>query len=321
MDKKNNLFNGCGSFILLILIGIIISLCAFNIRVNASPLNDTTVSVNATITSLKKYVDNKMAQNASADNVLIDGVEFFGNQLVSAFGLPGELNDYVAATGIPISAINPVDFQNAYNNNDLQWFQATFGITYESDFTNMNGAIEQMTEYIVDSVESDIVIYNCPSPSHVADMVNLQLNASDVQREIYGQYSNQYGEIFPIYYYRWRGQWGSCSFQNEPSDSLCVDGLVLDSYQSSKNWSNFVTNVDFYEHHGYLPEGSSVTVFNFYNNGVRVNAPFYHTLNHITQFPSHFEIWGYDTISDEGIRCQSALFGTSLRLLSKRYYC
>lgn len=310
MDKKNNLFNGCGTFILLILIGIIIALCAFNIRVNAAPLNDTTVSVNATITSLKKYVDNKMAQDAASDNVLIDGVEFFGNQLISAFGLPGELNDYVAATGVPIASVAPSDFQQAYNNNDLQWFQATFGITYESDFSNMDGAIEQMTEYIVDSVESDIVIYNCPNPSHVADMVNLYLNAKDVENEIYGQYSNDSGEIFPIYYYRWRSAFRSCSFQNEPSDNVCVDGLVLDSYQSSENWSNFVTNVDFYAHYGYLPEGSPVTIFNFYYNGVKVNAPFYHILQHTSSFPSYLEIWGYDTIRDEGIRCQSALFGT-----------
>ena len=118
----------------------------FSLSSKASPMYDNTISVNASITSLKKYVDNKVAQNGASDNVFIDLGESVTSGILEQL-LPSALQpDGVA------SYIDTSQFIDAYENNDMSYFQATFGIYYETDYDNLDSYLDSITEYIVDSI-------------------------------------------------------------------------------------------------------------------------------------------------------------------------
>lgn len=302
MDKESKSFKiDCRLFVLsaFLLLGI---LYFYNITCFASPMYNDTVSVNASIKSLKQYADNKVAQKGARDNVFIDLGESVTSGILEEL-LPSSLQpDGIA------SYVDTSEFIDAYENNDMSYFEATFGIYYESDYDKLLPYLDSISDSIINSIESDILIYQCPNISHVGDFVNLELNATSVRDEIFHQYVNDSGNITPIFYYRWRGSWGTTSFVNTSNNNeICVDGLVLDS----GNWSDLVNNIDSYRINGYLPPECSIVCLNYYYKGVKVNAPFYHNISHIAAFPSFLEIYPYDTISGEGTRCQSGLFSSN----------
>lgn len=288
----------------LFVVGIVL----LPLKVCASPSYSPSVSADITWSSIKNYTDNYCGSYCAKDNIFFNAADGFAKGIGVLTGLPidGIDSAVIGSSGV-LYDFTYQDLEDAYKNNDLSFFQAHLNITGD-DYSSLDDVLRPLCDDVIANIDNNMYVYTCPRVSHVVDFINLKLNGQDILNMILGQFGHDENNIYPIYYYRWRDSWGATSLLDINGNNLTVDGLILD-YGS---WSDFINNSSFYNLHGYLPENCSITNFNFYSNGVKVNAPFRHYLNGgLSMFPSHLEIWPYDIISGEGVRCSSALFSLS----------
>ena len=228
----------------LLFIAFFLGVLVFCLESNASPMRDNTVSANVTIKVVKDYIDNKTAQNGASGNVLID----YGDAILNGIDdlksmLPSEIQAFIgpAAYASPISTS---DFVEAYENNDLSYFVATFDLQSSNDLSNLDDYLYKQSDYIINNVQSDIVLIQPRPLSHLGDYGG---NLSDsFVRNIIEFYKDDVSKSFPdpIYFYRVASRY-YCANLNE------IDGLVL----YSGNWNYFVSNINYFISNGYFQSG------------------------------------------------------------------
>ena len=274
------------------------------LHVSASP----SVSANVTWGSIKNNTNNYCGSYCSDYDVYFNAADGIAKGVGLLTGLPidGIDSAVVGSSGV-IYDFTYQDLQDAYQNQDVSFFEAHLNVTPDSS-GDLYDVLRPLCDDVIANIDNNMFVYTCPSVSHVADFINLELNGQNILDQLLGQFGNDENSLFPIYFYRWRSSWIANSLVDINGNNANVDALVL----YSGSWANFINNASFYQSHGYIPDNLSPITFKFYSNGSVVNLPFRHNIRYGSENGnSYLEIFPYYNISGEGSRVQTSLFSLS----------
>lgn len=297
---------------ILLFITFFLGVLVFCLESQASPMRDDSVSANLTIKVVKDYIDNKVAQDSSTGNVLVDNADAILNGIDNLKSmLPDEIQAFVGPAGYA-SPIVTDEFLAAYENNDLSYFELTFDLQSTSDLSNLDDYLSKYSQYIVNSIHNDVISYY---PFYLNELSSFTGNyttsngslANDISRDINEQLFDS--DLYPVLFYRnWRN-FSVYSLKNFNGGVSSVDGYVLRSSGSVNKWDFFVSNFDYIRQHGHLPDGYSYEyemIFDVYVNGVYYNGNI--TQNKINSPSSSFLVNRYDYYSSEGTTRECSAF-------------
>lgn len=252
MDKESiSLKIDCRLFVLSAFL-LLAVLYFYNITCFASPMYDDSVSANLTIAVVKDYIDNKVAQNGATDNVFIDnGSAVMDNLEEIRSILPSEIQAFTYPSATAPSIIDTSDLLQAYNNNDLSYFVATFNLQTTNDLSNLDDYFSQYSDYIVNNIQSDVIAYYPINIDDVSSFSGGYPNSSHTISKMIGENFFNH-DLYPCLFYRTWDSWGSYSLKSVNGGQDCKGYVLTNVYLG--DWNFFVNNFDFIRKNGFIPK-------------------------------------------------------------------
>lgn len=253
----------------LLFIAFFLGVLIFALESLAAPSGESGSHHNSTSSNdakLLNYVSESGAENGQLlfglGNDVLNGVEDAYTSFLYYFVpesalTPAEKEILGYFDNINDGSLNPSVIFNI--DDSFNW---TIKDEYKTDY-------DSLINKLCTNINNQYLLYPTKSGDFINNLAYPDFNVNNAKDSL--SYYN--GDDFPIYFYRFGGQYYSLSLENITNNSdIDCDGFIF----RSGDWSFLVDNWDTYVQHGYIPKknGNELNcAFNIYANGTDYSYP------------------------------------------------